>query len=502
MYATRYRARGSVVKSKSCDSVSSTSTSDDGSDLDDFIVPDESTESMSCSFYSTSSSGDDSSESEMVVSKPRKRKADISENESLETSDEDDEPHPMPRNYENNNLVATDESEDESFATSDEDDEPHNDVPRPHLSRKCKETNVNPTIVEQMDESGDGDGEIQDDWVTGLDEKTSAFLTNQDNELGKLDWTFQKPSFITLAKNIEIVTPGGAGRDAHNIVTSGPLALSALFQHVGCKDDRIGEPGDDLKPEFALEFATHPLTTPQYINEAWKIDSLDILHALIHQLNVEKGDYISQHNLHWRTLTDPAERKKHEGKLFRVKIQQAISRPNQSLWTAFLLGCTWDFTFKKLKVCRSVYSLVNLNGKHSNGKDFKCDECDSASKERCTCMHEETHEEQKILLEKIMDRVMDKARKSRKTHKNAWHTVPLYIRDAHFLKKYPRALLIDTIHIGDKSFPCCMSSFRQYTFPIINELVNKSQAMRTWFQWTPMYWCESDEEATKCQGVF
>lgn len=366
---------------------------------------------------------------------------------------------------------------------------------RPRYPRKCK---AQLPQQDDMDETIDEEDK-ENAWAFTLSEKISIFLTCQDNELGKLDWTFQTPSIKSLNKKIEKVTPGGAGRVKNVIHTSGPLDLSVLFQHLGCKDDRKGEPGDDSKADtiFAMEFAAHPLTTPQYINETWKMDSLNTLQALIHQLNRERGAYISKHNLYWRTLTNPEERQKHEGRLFCMKIQQAISRPTNSLWTAFMLGCTWDYTFQKLKVCRAVYSLVNKNAKHSMGKHFKCGECDNAARQRCTCMNEDTHAEQKIFVEELMDRVFGEQRESRKKHKDGWHTVPLYVRDAHFFKQYPRLLLLTKLHVGEseKPIPCSMSNFRKHVFRRVNELVNKSQVMRTWFQWNPC-WFDSEDEAT------
>jgi hypothetical protein len=325
--------------------------------------------------------------------------------------------------------------------------------------------------------SGDSSGEDSEHgivWQRRLTDDAAAFLRRQDAELQALDWTFGHATRATLAMPIQLATPGGAGLGRQTLSTSGVLAYTALLEHVACK-------GGAPTPDLALEFVAHPLTTPQYINETWRVDSLAQLHALVHQLVADAAAYIREHSLHWHALCDPAELARHEGRLFRVNVRRFHGTPTRTLWTGFVLGATWDAVFRRLGFCRTVYSLVRRDGDHAVPSGFVCNECRHA--EACTCRAPESHARQRELIEEIMALVVDRPRRGAV---GQWHTVPLYVRDAHFFKQYPRALLLHCVCTPDTEERCTMSCFRARVFPRLVRLLNDCPQLKAWFRWTPV----------------
>lgn len=329
------------------------------------------------------------------------------------------------------------------------------------------------------------DTDVEERWVQRLGDTEREFLATQDRELGALEWGWDDPGPVELAMDVPLVTPGGAGRGAQLMARCGPLAVPALLEHVGSK---VGLPSEPM----ALEFVAHPLTTPQYVNETWKVGSLAQLHALVHQINHSVRTYARRHRLHWRALADEANQQQHEGRLFRINVKEHKAIPTRTLWTGFLLGSTWDAAFRALGFCRTVYSLVNRDGSHAAAGVFVCPECVPLD-EPCNCGAPETHDEQRHLAADIMGRVLgghevdDPAARGGRSKSGRMSTVPLYIRDAHFFKHYPRALLLYAVHTREGVMRCTMSNFRG-VFWRVAELLAACPALRAWFQWNPAWW--------------
>jgi hypothetical protein len=368
-----------------------------------------------------------------------------SSSEASQASSEENEASSSEENEASSSEASQDESSEENEDESSEDE-----------SSKASQD-------ESMSDAHDSDYVESGNTNSGEDTEPDPDTTFPEATVTRWNFDIHDPANFAQPP-LMASRAGEASRDDTPPITQTFRSVKEWQKHAQSDIGFARRPGHWMpRSEYIFNVCRHPISRPVIVNETYWVTTLQQLHDVcVHECK-DKWDYIQRHHLSWQVLSSNTEMyNQHTHKLAYIHVQSTKrQRPIDSLWTSFYLGVTWTFTLRALGICPQVFMLRDED--HFPQQRVYFDNCAVCTKDDyvCTCTDSE-HVQQDQLIRRLLNRNTGKIIKN-----GGPTTIPKYCRNAHFLRQYPRLLLLNVFFTHFDAWFCTLYSKLMYVCPVL-----------------------------------